>query len=105
MAQVCGESVCVHELVFADVCGGIQTCNCVCIQAPTAASVATVDAEQYKALEAKVHKQTEEFQRISREKGQLTEKYNELQDANQGLKEAHEGLQAAHVALQAANGV
>ena len=66
---MCGESVCVHELlykcggiVFADVCGGIQTCNCVRIQAPTAATAPSADAvayaelqEKYKTLEGKLN--------------------------------------------------
>jgi septal ring factor EnvC (AmiA/AmiB activator) len=63
---VCG--VCVHELlhkcggiVFADVWGDLHICNCVRMQAPTAATAPTVDAgdnaelqEQCKTLQGKL---------------------------------------------------
>jgi hypothetical protein len=55
---VCG--VCVHEwlhkcggIVFADVWGDIQTCNCVRMQVATAATAATVDTGEKDAFEAK----------------------------------------------------
>jgi hypothetical protein len=64
---VCG--VCVHELlhkcggiVFADVWGDLHICNCVRIQAPTAATAPSADAvayaelqEKYKTLEGKLN--------------------------------------------------
>jgi chromosome segregation ATPase len=108
----------VHELlykcggiVFADVCGGIQTCNCVRIQAPTAATAPTVDAgdnaalqEQCNTLEEKLKdaelsfkKQGEVLQTTQRDHGKLQTKHDDLKAAHQELKEAHEGLKAAPV--------
>ena len=93
--DVCG--VCVHELlhellhkcggiVFADVWGGMQICNCVRMQAPTvptAATVATVDAVAHDELLANY-----ETQAVN------------LKAANGTIETQREGLQAAETIRQ-----